>query len=182
MFTTDSGSTTSATQPPNPPEEDLSQTQLLSTAEASITAHDANATTTTPPSGVLGLNDSPVANVAGVPLDGITVPSPAPPVATDSEGNTSPQQDGTGAGNGGRPEGREEDESQDEDSADEEERAYWADFVEDKSGPDEEELRIIEKNDREINAFNRKLVLIRGSMVPIAVPLLKPSQTSTGNP
>ncbi|KAI4099082.1 MAG: hypothetical protein LQ339_006155 [Xanthoria mediterranea] len=43
-------------------------------------------------------------------------------------------------------EGREADEDQGDDS-DEEERAYWADFAEDTSGPDEEELRDIEQEE-----------------------------------
>ncbi|KAL8982752.1 MAG: hypothetical protein Q9205_002829 [Flavoplaca limonia] len=41
-------------------------------------------------------------------------------------------------------EGREADEEQADESSDEEERAYWAEFVEDTSGPDEDELRDIE--------------------------------------
>ncbi|KAL8846715.1 MAG: hypothetical protein Q9221_008219 [Calogaya cf. arnoldii] len=44
-------------------------------------------------------------------------------------------------------EGREADEDQEEDSSDEEERAYWADFAEDPSGPDEDELRVIEQEE-----------------------------------
>ncbi|KAL8652019.1 MAG: hypothetical protein Q9226_004443 [Calogaya cf. arnoldii] len=44
-------------------------------------------------------------------------------------------------------EGREADEDQEEDSSDEEERAYWADFAEDTSGPDEDELRVIEQEE-----------------------------------
>ncbi|KAL8669172.1 MAG: hypothetical protein Q9168_006225 [Polycauliona sp. 1 TL-2023] len=55
-----------------------------------------------------------------------------------------PQQQDNNNGDPEQQTGREPDEDQEDDSSDEEERAYWADFVEDPSGPDEDELRVIE--------------------------------------
>lgn len=43
-----------------------------------------------------------------------------------------------------------------ESSSDEEEQPYWAKFEEDKSVPTEEELKLIEEQDDEINALHRK--------------------------
>ena len=51
--------------------------------------------------------------------------------------------------------GQEED-SPDEDSADEEEQPYWASFVSDRSVPGEEELKLIEQENAEISALDRK--------------------------
>ncbi len=47
-----------------------------------------------------------------------------------------------------------EDDSQEEDS-DEEDVPYWANFKEDLSQPDEQELKVIEKNSNEVNALDR---------------------------
>ena len=52
-----------------------------------------------------------------------------------------------------REEGQEE-ESPDEDSADEEEQPYWASFVDDKSAPSEEELKLIEQDTEERSALD----------------------------
>ncbi|KAL8951781.1 MAG: hypothetical protein Q9222_002272 [Ikaeria aurantiellina] len=52
------------------------------------------------------------------------------------------------------PEAREEADSPGDGSLDEEERAYWADFVEDTSRPDEEELKLIEQRGHEISALD----------------------------
>ncbi|KAI4255671.1 MAG: hypothetical protein LQ352_002452 [Teloschistes flavicans] len=54
-----------------------------------------------------------------------------------------------------RPEGREDEESQDGgESSDEEERPYWADFVEDTSMPSERELKLIEEDGQENDALD----------------------------
>ncbi|KAL8969430.1 MAG: hypothetical protein Q9197_004347, partial [Variospora fuerteventurae] len=49
--------------------------------------------------------------------------------------------------------GREDDSSQEE-SSDEEERPYWAEFTEDTSGPDEQELSDIERDGEEVDALD----------------------------
>lgn len=52
-----------------------------------------------------------------------------------------------------REEGQEE-ESPDDDSVDEEEQPYWASFVDDKSAPSEEELKLIEQDTEERSALD----------------------------
>lgn len=79
--------------------------------------------------------------------------NPPPAVAGDSP---PPQENGDEQANSEQREGGEDNESQDDDSSDEEERAYWADFVEDTSGPDERELKMIEEDGQETDALNRE--------------------------
>ncbi len=50
--------------------------------------------------------------------------------------------------------GREDDNDQEE-SSDEEGRPYWAEFAEDTSGPDEQELENIERDNNEVSAVDR---------------------------
>ncbi|KAL8706604.1 MAG: hypothetical protein Q9201_000351 [Fulgogasparrea decipioides] len=85
---------------------------------------------------------------AAPPQDVVT-----PPPAVGGE-DSSPGQANNEQGNLEQQEGREDNESQDGDSSDEEERAYWAEFVEDTSGPDEHELKAIEEAGREIDALD----------------------------
>ncbi|KAL8737721.1 MAG: hypothetical protein Q9181_001406 [Wetmoreana brouardii] len=80
----------------------------------------------------------------------------APPPAVGGQ-DSSPGQANNEQGNLEQQEGREDNDSQDGDSSDEEERAYWAEFVEDTSRPDEHELKAIEEAGREIDALDRGL-------------------------
>lgn len=76
-----------------------------------------------------------------------------------------------------RPEGREDEESQDGgESSDEEERPYWADFVEDTSMPSERELKLIEEDGQENDALDCKCYMIR------PIPSLIEAQMNVGNP
>ncbi|KAL8730105.1 MAG: hypothetical protein Q9166_004304 [cf. Caloplaca sp. 2 TL-2023] len=83
-----------------------------------------------------------------------TLPENATTPPAIAEGGTLPPQGANNdQGDIERQEGREVDESRDDDSSDEEERAYWADFVEDTTAPDEAELRIIEEDGHEKDAL-----------------------------
>lgn len=116
---------------------------------------------------------TPTGNVA--PQDaGPQDAAPPPPAAA---GETSlPQPESNDRDNQERPEGREDSESQDGESSDEEERPYWADFVEDTSSPNERELRTIEEDGQEKDALDRKCCVMRPT------PLLMTIQMNVGNP
>ena len=51
--------------------------------------------------------------------------------------------------------GSQEEDSPDEESVDEEEQPYWANFVEDKTVPSEEETKLIEQDSEERSALDR---------------------------
>ncbi|KAL8993972.1 MAG: hypothetical protein Q9169_005945 [Polycauliona sp. 2 TL-2023] len=69
------------------------------------------------------------------------------PPALDEGAPPPPQQQDNNPADPEQQTGREAEEDPEEDSSDEEERAYWADFVEDTSGPDEDELRVMEQEE-----------------------------------
>ncbi|KAL8759711.1 MAG: hypothetical protein Q9199_000583 [Rusavskia elegans] len=69
------------------------------------------------------------------------------PPAVGEGATPPPQEQNNNQGDSELQEGREADEDQEDDSSDEEERAYWAEFAEDTSGPDEDELRDIEQEE-----------------------------------
>lgn len=97
---------------------------------------------------VLRHDTAPTADASG------TLQSIDPP----SENQPTPAQAPENGNTEGIPEqqhGREDDSSQEE-SSDEEERPYWAEFTEDTSGPDEQELSNIERDGEEVDALDRK--------------------------
>lgn len=55
--------------------------------------------------------------------------------------------------------GEREDESQEDDSSEEDDYPFWANYKEDLSCPDEEELKVIEEQE-EVSAIDRKLSLL----------------------
>lgn len=105
---------------------------------------------------------TPTGNVApqdAAPQDVAPQDATASPPAVAGEASL-PQAESNERDHQERPEGREDSESQDGESSDEEERPYWADFVEDTSTPSECELTTIEEDGQENDALDRKCCFV----------------------
>ena len=77
-------------------------------------------------------------------------PPQAQPNAAQEVPETQPPAEHEGDRNGSQ-----EEDSPDEESVDEEEQPYWANFVEDKTVPSEEETKLIEQDTEERSALDR---------------------------
>lgn len=131
---------------PNPPAisegETVQPPQAISPNVSS--SHELATTDNSPPQNIAQGADATDTSLFFPPIVGDLPPPPLdpPPGAEDNRDNTEQQP------------GREDDNEQ-EDSSDEEERPYWAEFAEDTSGPDEQELENIERDKNEVNAVDR---------------------------
>ncbi|KAL8776221.1 MAG: hypothetical protein Q9203_003422 [Teloschistes exilis] len=132
--------------PPATPSIDQETSTTWLTAASQEAPEPTNAETT--PTGNVAPQDAAPQDVA--PQDAAASP---PAVAGEA---SLPQAESNERDNQGRPEGREDSESQDGESSDEEERPYWADFVEDTSTPSERELTTIEEDGQENDALDHE--------------------------
>ena len=123
-----SRSPTNTPPPPNPPENFISVIIDPSTGQRAETTLAAHVT-----------EDWPA-----------LLPPQPPPNAAQEPPDTQPPAEHAGERNGSQ-----EEDSPDEESVDEEEQPYWANFVEDKTVPSEEETKLIEQDSEERSALDR---------------------------
>ncbi|KAL8756794.1 MAG: hypothetical protein Q9184_004377 [Pyrenodesmia sp. 2 TL-2023] len=106
-------------------------------------SHEVATTDISPPQNIAQEADASDTSLFFPPIVGGLPPPPLapPPGAEDNQDNAEQQPS-------------REDDNEQEDSSDEEERPYWAEFAEDTSGPDEQELENIERDKNEVNAVD----------------------------